>query len=215
MLALLALLAAPADTGLVTADSGTPAPALAPMVAPALSLAPSYDNLSSFHVSAEPLVPLAAAPAWVEEDTVTRRRRAVEHSSGYYTRRDIHKIASYATLPLFAAEYYVGQRLYTGHENLRGAHSALAAGLAGLFAVNTLTGLWNLLEDKEPEGRTRRWIHGLAMLAADAGFVATAGTAPESEHGEHEGNRSLHRGLAITSGSVALGSYLMMLLWKD
>lgn len=214
MLVLLALLAAPADTGLVTPDSVAAVPAPAPMLAPVPSLAPSYDNLGSFHVSAEPLVPLAAAPAWVEEDTVTRRRRAVEHSSGYYTRRDIHKIASYATLPLFAAEYYVGQRLYTGHENLRGAHSALAAGIAGLFAVNTVTGLWNLLEDKQSEGRTRRWVHGLAMLVADAGFVATAATAP-GDDGNEGGNRSLHRGLAITSGSVALGSYLMMLLWKD
>lgn len=215
MFVLLALLTAPADTGLVTPDSGTAVLAPATAVAPAPSLAPSYDNLGSWHVSTEPLVPLAPVPAWLEEDTVSRRRRAVEHSSGYYTRREIHEIASYATIPLFAAEYYVGQRLYTGHENLRGAHSALAAGIAGLFAVNTVTGLWNLLEDKEPKGRTRRWIHGLAMLAADAGFVATAATAPESEHGEHEGNRSLHRGLAITSGSVALGSYLMMLLWKD
>ena len=214
MLVLLALLAAPADTGLVTPDSGAAVPALAPVVAPVPSLAPSYDNLGSLHVSAEPLVPLAAAPAWVEEDTVTRRRRAVEHSSGYYTRREIHEIASYATIPLFAAEYYVGQRLYTGHENLRGAHSALAAGIAGLFAVNTVTGLWNLLEDKQPEGRTRRWVHGLAMLVADAGFVATAATAP-GDDGNEGGNRSLHRGLAITSGSVALGSYLMMLLWKD
>ncbi len=214
MLVLLALLAAPADTGLVTPDSGAAVPALAPVVVPVPSLAPSYDNLGSFHVSAEPLVPLAAAPAWVEEDTVTRRRRAVEHSSGYYTRREIHEIASYATIPLFAAEYYVGQRLYTGHENLRGAHSALAAGIAGLFAVNTVTGLWNLLEDKQPEGRTRRWVHGLAMLVADAGFVATAATAP-GDDGNEGGNRSLHRGLAITSGSVALGSYLMMLLWKD
>lgn len=164
-------------------------------------------------------VPLLA-PAEAPDDTVRRRPRAFVYSDAYTTRRTIHKWSSWAILPLFAGEYVVGQRLYNdgGEGGLRDTHTALAAGIGGLFAVNTVTGAWNLWESrKDPNGRTRRWIHGIAMIVADAGFLATAGTAPESEDGfgATEGNKSLHRTLAISSGSLALGSWLMMLLWKD
>jgi hypothetical protein len=37
---------------------------------------------------------------------------AVQHSDAYETRRKIHKYASFATLPLFAAEFALGQSLY-------------------------------------------------------------------------------------------------------
>jgi len=37
---------------------------------------------------------------------------AVEHSDAYQTRAKIHKYASFATLPLFAAEVALGQSLY-------------------------------------------------------------------------------------------------------
>lgn len=150
----------------------------------------------------------------------TGRPRAFVYSDGYTTRATIHKWSSWAILPLFAGEYVVGQKLYDDPQSgLRDTHAALAAGIGGLFAVNTVTGVLNLWEArKDPNGRTRRWIHGLAMLAADAGFLATAGTAPETEDGGlggTEGNKSLHRTLAISSGSVALASWAMMLLWKE
>jgi hypothetical protein len=139
------------------------------------------------------------------------------YSDAYTTRVTIHKWSSWAMLPLFAGEYVVGQKLYTDPQGgSRDTHSLLAAGIGGLFAVNTVTGAWNLWESrKDPHGRTRRWIHGITMMVADAGFLATAGTAPESEGGTTEGNKNLHRTLAISSGSLALGSWLMMLLWKD
>ena len=158
-------------------------------------------------------------PAPTPDDTVRPRPRAFVYSDAYTTRRTIHKWSSWAILPLFAGEYAVGQKLYTDPQGgSRDTHSLLAAGIGGLFAVNTVTGAWNLWESrKDPNGRTRRWIHGIAMIVADAGFLATAGTAPESEDGfgATEGNKSLHRTLAISSGSLALGSWLMMLLWKD
>lgn len=153
------------------------------------------------------------------EDTIRPRPRAFVYSDGYTTRATIHKWSSWAMLPLFAGEYAVGQQLYNDPQSgSRDLHSLLAAGIGGLFAVNTATGVLNLWESrKDPHGRTRRWVHGIAMLVADAGFLATAGTAPESEGeaGITEGNKSLHRTLAISSGSVALGSWLMMLLWKE
>jgi hypothetical protein len=74
--------------------------------------------------------------------------------------------------------------------------------------------VWNLWEARhDPNGRRRRLIHGIAMLGADAGFVATGLTAPGHE-GEGGGDRSLHRSLAITSMGVAAGSYVYMLLTR-
>ena len=53
--------------------------------------------------------------------------------------------------------------------------------------------------------------HGIMMLGADAGFVATAMLAPGDDGG---GNRSTHRAVAITSMGVATASYVFMLLTR-
>ena len=99
------------------------------------------------------------------------------------------------------------------------AHGALAAATAALFAVNTVTGVWNLAEGrKDPNHRTKRTVHGVLMLVADAGFVATGVMAPENEHegeGGFEGggtNRSTHRTVALTSMGIATVGYLIMLI---
>ena len=160
-------------------------------------------------------------------DTVpSGRPMAREYSDGYYTRLTIHKYASYATLPLFVTEYILGQKLYNGDsttsQNLKGAHSAVAFAIGGLFVVNTVTGAWNMWEArKDPEGRTRRYVHGFMMILADAGFVATAAAAPgrqENQDGtpnpDFASEKNKHRNLAIASFSTALVGYLMMLVWK-
>ena len=61
---------------------------------------------------------------------------AFEYSDGYHTRMKIHKYASFATIPVFAAQYAVGQELYDGSasDGTRTAHGALAATTAALFA---------------------------------------------------------------------------------
>ncbi len=117
---------------------------------------------------------------------VTKRQLAFEYSDGYRFRAKIHRYASFATLPLFALEGYFGQSLYNNPtEGRKSAHLAVATGMGVLFGVNAVTGVWNLLEArKDPNGRTRRMVHGILMLAASGGFVATAATAPESELGE-------------------------------
>ena len=154
-------------------------------------------------------------------DSTAQRRRAVEHSDWYYRRLAIHKAASYATAPLFVAEYIVGEKLFDDDDssgNLKSTHQALATGIGVLFGVNTVTGAWNLWDSRhETQGRARRFTHAALMLAADAGFVATASLAPEGEdEGEREdsNDRSRHRTVAITSMGVSLASYLMMYLWK-
>lgn len=202
-----------------------------PLRAPALGLAllalaappglsgqagPRLDSLA-IHFATDPSV----APA----DT-GGRPRAVEYSEGYGRRLAIHRIASYTELPLFATEYWLGEKLRRDERNgldasgVRTAHGAVAAGLGVLFAVNTVTGVWNLVEARhDPAGRTRRNLHALGMLLADAGFLYTASLAGDAgefgEFGEGGGGVNRHRNAAIASISVATVSTLMMWLWKD
>ena len=149
------------------------------------------------------------------QGTPAPRPKAFEYSDGYRIRLKVHKYASFAMVPLFIAQYAVGQKLYDGNgsDSTRSAHSALAASTAVLFGVNTVTGVWNLSEGrKDPNGKTKRMIHGLLMAAADAGFVATGALAPDNEEGEGGGNSSTHRTVAISSMAVATVAYVMMLI---
>ncbi len=172
--------------------------------------------------------PRISALARITADTGTTtpsdtgsRPRAVEYSDGYYTRLTIHRYASYAELPLFAAEYALGQRILNGQESgdfasssTVSAHRVVAGSLGVLFAVNTVTGLWNLYEARhDPAGRTRRYIHALSMLAADAGFLYTASLAGDAR--EEQSGANQHRNAALVSMGVATASTLMMWLWKD
>ncbi len=142
------------------------------------------------------------------------RTVAFEYSDGYAVRRKIHVYASLATLPLFVTEVILGSKLYDGDasDSVRSAHSAVAGGVGVLFGVNTVTGVWNMWEArKDPNGKKRRLIHGLSMLGADVGFVGTGMLAPEHDE---EGNKSLHRNVALTSIGIATGSYLYMLFTR-
>ena len=145
----------------------------------------------------------------------TARTTAFVYSDAYQLRRKIHFIASFATIPLFAAEYALGTKLYdgTGTGGTRSAHQAVGAGIGVLFGVNTVTGVWNMIEArKDPNGRAKRLAHSFLMLAADAGFVATAALAPDDD-GEG-GSRSMHRTVALTSVALATTGYLIMLFGR-
>ena len=145
---------------------------------------------------------------------------AITYSDGYLLRAKIHKYASFATLPLFATEVALGQSIYNDPGNAdsrKGAHIAVGTGIIGLFGVNAVTGVWNMVEDRHnPQGRKLRLVHGILMLTANAGFFATAATGPHGrEHGfaapPSESDKALHRNLAI--GSIAVGTvgYTIML----
>jgi hypothetical protein len=154
-----------------------------------------------------------------EQKSAPPRVAAVEYSDAYKMRAKIHKYASYAMLPLFGTELLIGQSLYNnGGGGKRGAHLAVGTGIGVLFGVNTVTGAWNLWEArKDPNGRGRRVAHGLLMMAADAGFFATAATGPGHEgfeRGQFEGgggSKSTHRAIAVTSMGLATAGYLIML----
>lgn len=186
---------------LLAADTGT-----APAAVPLAFAAPPTARWERAPLPAFP--PAAGAPALTLPDS-TPRPQAVEYSDAYFTRLTIHKYASYAMVPMFVAQYVAGERLMDKGDDAPGwakdAHGALAGGVAGLFAVNTVTGAWNLWEGrKDPEGRTRRTLHGGLMLLADAGFAATGALA-------NGGDRDLHRAVALSSMGVSLLSYAIML----
>jgi len=142
------------------------------------------------------------------------RPHAVEYSHGYEVRRKIHVYVSFAMIPLFVTQGVLGAKLYNNPtDNVRSAHKAVAWSIASLFGVNTVTGLWNLKEGwKNPVHRKLRLTHGLLMLGADAGFVATGLLAPNREG--TSGNRSAHRAVALTSIATATTGYLVMLFGR-
>ena len=119
-------------------------------------------------------------------------------------------------MPLFVGQYFVGQSLYNnppGSNGTRTLHSALAMGISGLFAVNTVTGVWNLWESRrDDEGRARRYIHAALMLTADAGFAYSALQSPNRR--SVPGRLTDHRNVALISMGLSLTSYGMMLIWK-
>lgn len=151
----------------------------------------------------------------VDPQTPAPRVAAFEYSDAYKTRAKIHKYASFATLPLFATEYALGQSIYnTSSSGKKSAHIAVGTGIIGLFGVQAVTGVWNMVEaHKDPHGSKRRLVHGILMLASGAGFAITPMVAPSS-HDRFEnsgGNRSLHRNVALTSIGIGTAGYLTML----
>jgi hypothetical protein len=173
----------------------------------------------------ESLTVVRPVKAGVVADTpIVRRPRAIEYSDQYYTRLTIHRYGSYAMLPLFVAEYSLGQNLMNDASPaawMKPAHGLVAGGVGVLFSVNTITGVWNLWDSREdPAGRTRRILHSVMMLVSDAGFAATGITAPGHHHfftnySDYLHRERVHRDLAI--GSIALSAIGggMMWFWKQ
>jgi hypothetical protein len=158
----------------------------------------------------------AASPS--DPQTPAPRVAAFEYSDGYKTRAKIHKYASFATLPLFATEFALGQSLYnTPSDSKKSAHIAVGTGIIGLYGVQGVTGVMNLLEakkDPNPDGKKRRLTHAILMLASGAGFAITPMVAPghrdQLEFGSS--SASTHRAVAFTSIGIGTAGYLLMLL---
>jgi uncharacterized BrkB/YihY/UPF0761 family membrane protein len=151
-----------------------------------------------------------------DPQTPTARPVAVEYSDAYYTRAKIHKYASFATLPLFATEVALGQNIYNdpnaNRSAVKGAHIAVGTAITGLFAVNTVTGVWNMWESRhDPSHHKLKLVHGILMLGADAGFVATFATGPNGHGATLDSDKQQHRAVALTSMGIATASYLLML----
>lgn len=139
----------------------------------------------------------------------------MEYSDWYAKRLTVHRVASYAMLPLFGVEYALGQKLLDNSTSgTRNQHSLAAGAVATLFGINTLTGVWNWWDARnDPNGRTRRTVHTILMLAADAGFVAT-GALAESASNSHD-KALTHRNVALGSMGIATAGTALMWFWKD
>src|SRR5690348_16779293 len=154
------------------------------------------------------------ATVLVASDTPRVRPRAIEISDWYGRRLTIHRSLSYTVIPVFAVHWFAGERIYK-HGNqapdwAKTTHRAGATALAGIFTVNTVTGLWNLWDSRHtPQGRGLRTIHALSMLAADAGFTY-AGVKLSKDAETDFNKRREHRTIALSSMGVTAASALVM-----
>jgi hypothetical protein len=163
-------------------------------------------------------LPVVAPTAGMRFVTGSDGQQLFEYSDGYYARLSLHRLASYGTLPLFALQFFSGRELLNNVDHAAGwaraVHGPAAAGVAGLFLVNTVTGGLNIVEGlRDPNDRGRRIAHSLLMLTADAGFVWTGVTASGAGRFRPDSNqlRTQHRTVALGSMAVATLGYLMMI----
>jgi len=157
---------------------------------------------------------LVSVPSDTPPPAPRQRVRAIEVSDWYNRRLTIHRWLSYSTLPLFGFQYAAGNQLWEHGTSApswaRNGHRIGATTLAGVFTVNTVTGLWNLWDSRSvSQGRALRYVHAISMLAADAGFTY-AGAKLSEEAERSTAKREQHRQLALTSMAITAASGLMM-----
>ena len=141
----------------------------------------------------------------------------VEMSDAALLRLQVHRYASYTTIPLFALQTIAGNQLFQADRSgsprpgwAKSTHSLGAVGLGALFTVNTVTGIWSLWDSRaNEEGRTRRWVHSALLLASDAGF-AYAGTKLADDAKSSQSGREEHRRISFISMGTALVGYGVM-----
>jgi len=146
------------------------------------------------------------------------RPRVVEVSDWYSRRLTIHRYTAYATIPVFGVQIWAGDQLWrhsaAAPEWAKTMHRVGATALAGMFAVNTVTGLWNWWDSRTvPQGRALRTVHAFSMLAADAAF-SYAGGALQQAAQESSAKRREHITLALSATGVTFASALAMKLWN-
>jgi hypothetical protein len=200
--ALLATLVSPSQVGpLATADTIATRVAVVATPSPADSIGGLFQHVS----------------LGVSDTTRHRRPRAVELSDAAIMRLRIHRYLAYTTIPLFAVQAIAGNQLYQADKNgeprpdwAENTHKIGAATVATVFGVNTITGVWALWDQRaNPEGRTRRWVHSLLMLASDGGF-AWSGIKLSQDAKNSQSSRNQHKNVAYASMGTALVSYGIM-----
>lgn len=166
-----------------------------------------------------PVMGSLAVGAIAPEDTVRRRRKSVEVSEWYERRLRLHRYGSYTIYPLFALQAVAGNQIFPDPQNAptwaKNSHRIGASALAGVFTLNTVTGLWNLWDSRSvPQGRARRTAHALLMLASDAGFTYAGARLSEQAEISVDKRRE-HRVWAYGSMATALAGIGVMTLWKE
>ena len=166
------------------------------------------------------LLPLAGEWNGAPSDTARTRKRtkAIEYRGFYHARLTLHRWLSFAMLPLFVGSYVTGDQVLKHSSSAPDWalkwHRPLATATAAVFAATTITGLWNLWDSrKDPAGRTKRYVHSLLFIAADAGF-AYSGITLAREAKNSERKRIQHRNIALISMGISITSGGMMLFFK-
>jgi hypothetical protein len=158
-------------------------------------------------------------PAASTDSVQPRPRPKVVEVSDWYSRRlTVHRYIAYSTVPVFAAQYAAGRQLWSKGSDApswaKTTHRVGATTLAGMFTVNTVTGLWNLWDSRSAaQGRTLRYVHAITMLAADAGFTYAGAKLSEEAETSLQKRRE-HRTVALSSIGVAVASGVMMKIWN-
>jgi hypothetical protein len=152
------------------------------------------------------------------QDTVRRRKKAVEVSDWYGRRLTIHRTLAYASLPVFGAQWIAGNQLFQEGSAAptwaKTTHRVGATTLACLFTVNTVTGLWNLWDSRSvPQNRALRTVHALTILAADGAFT-WAGATLSNQAEQSLDKRKLHRTVALSAMGVTVVSGVAMKLFN-
>jgi hypothetical protein len=157
---------------------------------------------------------VVAVPSDTPPPSPRPRPRAVEVSDWYNRRLTMHRWLSYSVIPLFGYQYLAGRQIWDKGPNApvwaRSGHRIGATTIAGVFTVNTITGVWNLWDSRAvAEGRGRRYFHAVSMLAADAGFTWAGAVLAEQAEKDPE-KKTLHRTVALTSMGITVTSSLFM-----
>lgn len=154
----------------------------------------------------------------IPTDTPRARPRVIEVSDWYSRRLTIHRYTAYGTIPVFTAQWIAGKKLYDESRAAptwaKTVHRAGATALAGMFTVNTVTGLWNWWDSRMlAQGRVLRTVHAFSMLTADAAFTY-AGAKLSNEAETDASKRRLHRTVALSAMGLTVVSGTAMKLWN-
>jgi hypothetical protein len=159
---------------------------------------------------------------WVSIPTDTppprTRPRAIQISDWYSRRLTVHRYVAYGTLPVFAAQWVAGNQLLKGSraapEWAKFTHRAGATTLAGMFTVNTVTGVWNWWDSRAvSQHRVLRTVHVFTMIAADAAFSYT-GAKLSNDAETNNAARQRHHNVALISMGVTVVSGTAMKIWN-
>jgi hypothetical protein len=178
---------------------------------------PLTANSAGIHVSSADTSGKLSVVAPLDTPRV-RRRHAIEVSEWYGRRLTIHRAVAYATIPVFALQWAAGDQLYKKSSDAPGwaktTHRAGATALAGMFTVNTVTGVWNWWDSRSTsDHRVLRTVHALTMLGADAAFTY-AGAKLSNEAETSADKRREHRTVALSAMGVTVLSELAMKLFN-
>ena len=146
------------------------------------------------------------------------RPRAIQVSDWFSRRLTIHRYVAYGTVPVFAAQWVAGNQLLkesrSAPEWAKFTHRAGATTLAGMFTVNTVTGIWNWWDSRAvSQQRVLRTVHAFTMIAADAAFSYT-GAKLSNDAETSSSARTLHHRVALISMGVTVLSGTAMKIWN-